>query len=85
MKAIDERRLSRTACAAITMLAGLVLPTPAGAISLASPDPGGDAAAAVPLPPPEGRYFGFNDDAAHSLHGLVPTTTSSSPARRAAT
>ncbi|MGH2986665.1 MAG: hypothetical protein ACRDLO_08265, partial [Solirubrobacterales bacterium] len=41
-------------------------------MSLASPDPGGDPNAAVPLPPPPGKYMGFNDDAAHSVHGLTP-------------
>ena len=62
-----------TTCAAIALLAGLTFTPTVGAVSLLSPDPGGDPNAAVPLPPPAGKYFGFNDDAAHSLHGLVPT------------
>jgi hypothetical protein len=59
-------------CAAVAPLAAFAFAPTAGAVSLASPDPGGDPNAAVPLPPPPGQYMGFNDDAAHSVHGLTP-------------
>lgn len=59
-------------CAAVAPLAAFAFVPGAGAVSLASPDPGGDPNAAVPLPPPLGKYMGFNDDAAHSVHGLTP-------------
>jgi hypothetical protein len=59
-------------CAAIVLSLGLAVTSTAGAVSLAAPDPGGDPSAPVPLPPPAGKYMGFNDDSAHDLHGLEP-------------
>ena len=58
---------------AIVCAAVAICVVPAGAAAFTAPDPGGDPNATVQLPPPGGKYMGFNDDSISDLHGLTET------------